>query len=454
MKLGHWTVLTKPAINSRFGPFFFASVRPHVDFRPDVITMDPVATSGPQAQGIARALPIQRPKLPTVPRIQRRHSMTKTTDRIALLSPSPGTQRHLLVHRYGHPGARPKAYLQASIHADETPAMLVAHHLMRLLDEADAKGAITGEIILVPVANPIGLSQTLNDHLLGRHEASGGGNFNRSWPDLYPTLPDRVAGKLGGDAARNIEAVRTALREIAAELKPNSELSSLRVALSRLAVDADIVLDMHCDDEALMHLYLIPQHWPEAGDLSAEIGSRATLLSEDSGGHSFDETFSTPWVKLAAAVPAGTPIPPACLAATIEYRGQAETSDEINLPDAKSLLRFLQRRGLIAGDPGPQPTPLCEATRLDATEVLRSPVAGVVCYRRAIGARVAKGDVIAEILNPLAEDVAQARHPLLAGTDGFLLTRRQHKMVRPGDSVGKIVGTEPLASRRGYLLED
>lgn len=380
--------------------------------------------------------------------------MTKITERIALVSPSPGTQRHLLAHRYGRPGARPKAYLQASIHADETPAMLVAHHLMRLLDEADAKGAIAGEIILVPVANPIGLSQSLNDHLLGRHEASGGGNFNRSWPDLYPALPTRVAGKLGRDPARNIDTVRTALREIAGELQPSNEFSSLRGALTRLAVDADIVLDMHCDDEALMHLYLIPQHWPEARDLSAEIGSRATLLSADSGGHSFDETFSTPWTRLAAAVGPETPVPPACLAATIEYRGQADTSDEINRPDAQALFRFLQRRGLIAGDPGPLPKPLCEATSLDATEVLRSPVAGIVCYRRALGAKVAKGDVIAEILNPLAEDPSQQRLPLAAGTDGFLMTRRQHKMVRPGNSIGKIVGTEPLASRQGYLLED
>jgi len=381
-------------------------------------------------------------------------SMTKTTERIALVSPSPGTQRQLLAHRYGRSGARPKAYLQASIHADETPAMLVAHHLMRLLDEADAKGAITGEIILVPVANPIGLSQSLNDHLLGRHEASGGGNFNRSWPDLYQTLPTRVAGKLGRDPARNIDMIRTALREIAGELEPSSEFSSLRAALTRLAVDADIVLDMHCDDEALMHLYLIPQHWPEAKDLSAEIGSRATLLAEDSGGHSFDETFSTPWTRLAAAVGPDTPVPAACLAATLEYRGQADTSDEINRPDAQALFRFLQRRGLIAGDPGPLPKPLCDATSLDATEVLRSPVAGIVCYRRTLGAKVAKGDVIAEIVNPLAEDPSQARIPLAAGTDGFLMTRRQHKMVRPGNSIGKIVGTEPLASRQGYLLED
>jgi predicted deacylase len=380
--------------------------------------------------------------------------MTRTTEHIALLSPSPGTQRHLLVHRYGRRGARPKAYLQASIHADETPAMLVAHHLMRLLDEADAKGAVAGEIVLVPVANPIGLSQNLNNHLLGRHEASGGGNFNRNWPDLYPSLPGRIIGKLGSDPSRNVDIVRSALREIVAEFKPASELSSLRTALTQLAVDADFVFDLHCDDEALMHLYLIPQHWPDARDLSAEIGSRATLLAEDSGGHSFDETFSTPWTRLAAAVPAGTPIPPACLAATIEYRGQADTSDAINLPDAEALFRFFQRRGLVEGDPGPEPQPLCDATRLDATEVLRSPVAGIVCYRLPLGATVRKGDVIAEILNPLAEDGSQARHPLHAGTDGFLMTRRQLKMVRPGDSIGKIVGVQPLASRKGPLLED
>lgn len=380
--------------------------------------------------------------------------MTKTVERIALNPPSPGTTRQLLVHRYGQPGARPKAYLQASLHADETPAMMVAHHLIRLLDAADAQGAVKGEIVLVPVANPIGLAQNANGYLVGRHELSGGGNFNRNWPDLYTDLPERVAGKLGPDAARNVEIVRAALREIVAGLSAGSEFASLRVALARLAVDADFVFDLHCDDDALMHLYMLPQHWPDAADLSAEIGSHATMLSDDSGGHSFDETFSTPWVKLAKAVGPSTPVPPACMSATIEYRGQADVADEINKPDARALYRFFQRRGLIAGDPGPLPAALCDGTRLDATEVLRTPVAGILAYKQALGARVKKGDLIAEILDPLAEDRARARTALHAGTDGLILSRRQHKMVRPGDAVAKIVGTVPLASRQGYLLED
>src|SRR5476651_2175621 len=97
----------------------------------------------------------------------------KSIERIDLGAPSLGSTRHLTVHRYGKPGARPKAYLQASLHADEIPPMLVQHHLIRLLDEADKAGAIRGEIVVVPVANPIGSGQVLISTLSGRHDAAG-----------------------------------------------------------------------------------------------------------------------------------------------------------------------------------------------------------------------------------------------------------------------------------------
>src|SRR5215472_15596053 len=90
-----------------------------------------------------------------------------------------GTTRGLSAWRYGKPGARPKAYLQAAIHADEIPGMLVMHHLLPLLDAAAAAGEIAGELIVVPVANPIGLSQSINGTHLGRFDLAGGGNFNR-----------------------------------------------------------------------------------------------------------------------------------------------------------------------------------------------------------------------------------------------------------------------------------
>ena len=60
--------------------------------------------------------------------------MTRQTRRLPLMSSAPGGSRHLLLHSYGLPEARPKAYIQAALHADEIPGLLVQHHLLRRLD--------------------------------------------------------------------------------------------------------------------------------------------------------------------------------------------------------------------------------------------------------------------------------------------------------------------------------
>lgn len=379
--------------------------------------------------------------------------MTKSIERIPLLASSPGAQRHVHVHRYGAAGARPKAYLQAALHADEIPPLLVLHHLIRMLDEADRQGRIRGEIVVVPMANPIGAGQVLNHMLLGRYELGGGGNFNRNWPDLSAGLADAVRARLGDDPAANVALIRAAMGEALAAMQASNEMTSLRLALARRAYDADIALDLHCDNDALMHLYLIPAHWPEAHDLAAEIGARAVLTAADSGGRSFDETMSTPWVNLAEAIPE-RPVPAACLAGTVEYRGQADVFDELAEPDAAALLRFLVRRGLVAGEAGPLPPPQAEATDFAACDVVRSPGAGIIAYKATLGAVVAEGEVIAELVDPLADDPRAARTPIKAGTDGLLLTRRLDKLVRPGDGIAKVVGTRPLPHRTGLLLED
>ncbi len=380
--------------------------------------------------------------------------MTRRIERHRLHASTPGTSREVMVRRYGEAGARPKAYIQASLHADEIPALLTAHHLTGLLDQAADRGAIRGEIVLVPYANPIGLSQFVENHHHGRREISGGGNFNRNWPKLLEMLDDRLDGKLTDSPAENVKAVRAAMIEALAAETPQNELHSLRLILARLAVDADLVFDLHCDDEALMHLFLIPAHWPEGQDIAAELGCRAVLLAEDSGGGSFDETFSTPWTYLAEKHP-DHPIPAVCVSGTVELRGQSDVEDSLASADATALFRILQRRGLIEGDPGPVPAPQCAATRLDACEVLRAPAPGVVAYAVALGAQVRKGDIVAWIVDPAAEDPAQARLPVCAGTDGLILSRRDRRYALPGMTLAKIVGTETLPARAGGpLLED
>jgi predicted deacylase len=377
--------------------------------------------------------------------------MSRRTERLPLAYGSPGTARSVLVHRYGSPGRGRKAYLQASLHADEIPAMATLHHLVRLLDAADENGSIDGEIVVVPYANPIGLDQFLSGGHSGRYELASGGNFNRDWPALDRGLAAALDGALGDDPAANVEAIREALREKVEALPAADEMDDLRRLLARLAVDADLVLDLHCDDDALMHLYLLSTHWPDGEDLACDLGCQAVLLADDSGGGPFDECFSTPWLRLAKAFP-DKPIPAACLAGTVELRGQSDVDDATATANANALYRILQRRGFIAGGPEPLAPPLCKGTPLAACEVVKAPDTGILSYCVALGETVSKGDLVAWLIDPAAEEPREGRQAIRAGTDGQVLSRRSLKYTRAGWSVAKIAGTAPLAEREGGAL--
>ena len=237
-----------------------------------------------------------------------------------------------------------------------------------------------------------------------------------------------------------------------AELPAVTELNRLRRALASEAADADLLLDLHCDDDALMHLYLMAAHWPEGRDIAAELGCRAVLLADDSGGGAFDECFASVWTRFARRFP-DHPIPAACLAGTVELRGQPDVSDDLAEKDADALFRVLQRRGFVACDPGDPPAPLCEATRLEACDVVRAPAAGILSYEAALGQRVRAGETIAWLIDPAAENPETGRRPIPARNDGLILNRRTHKYVVPGLAVAKVVGAAPLDWRApGKLL--
>ncbi|PZQ51634.1 MAG: peptidase M14 [Rhodovulum sulfidophilum] len=366
---------------------------------------------------------------------------------IRLPSIAPGTRRELTLLRFGTPSARPKAYLQAGLHADELPGMLILSLLAEMLATAEAKGDILGEIVLVPVANPIGLAQHRTGFLLGRYENNTAGNFNRDYLDLAALISPALEGKLGPDPEANVELIRTAMADVLAAQSPLTEVGALRHALLTLSHDADFMLDLHADNEAEVHLYTGTPLWPAASDLAAEIGARAVLLAELSGGNPFDEAVGGPWWILARENPEA-PIPPACLSATLEMRSNNDVDAELARSDALALFRFLTRRGLLRGSPDAPPPPLCEATPLEAMQQVTAPTAGIVVYKAALGAHVAEGDLIAEIVDPLGAPPVAVR----AHTGGVLFARHEQPYAWSGKIIGKIAGTEALPERTGKLL--
>ncbi len=357
----------------------------------------------------------------------------------------PGTQQALTVCRFGQAGAAKKAYVQASMHADEIPAMLCAHHLRALLEEAQAQGRIVGEIILVPAANPIGLSQVLLDHHMGRHHLPSGRNFNRFWPDGTEAVMEQ-GDAFGPDPAANAMLARRLVKRHLEHLESHSGDEALKLLLMRLAHDADIVLDLHTDLDAQLHLYVDPDHWPGLSDLAGVLDAKVVMLARHSGGNAFEETIAAPYIAMReAGIPTILPV-----TVTVELRGQLDVDEELARQDALALFDFLVMRGLINGEAAAADFSGIAAP-FEATDLVRAPAGGIVVYERALGDQVRAGDVLGHIVDPLTG----TRTPACTMQDGWLFTRNLHRFVQAGDVIAKVQGRAPLPGRKkGALMTD
>ena len=203
--------------------------------------------------------------------------MSVSTIRIELPAPAPGTRRTLLAHRYGSPGARPKAYFQAAIHADEIPGLLVAQHLLRGLEQARADGRILGEVVVVPAANPIGLSQHLNGRLLGRFDFESTGNFNRAFPDLAVVALERARGRLGPDPTANVALVRETLRAALTEQRAARETVALKLP-AIVTTDLRLNEPRYATLPNIMKAKKKPLDTVKPADLGVDVTPRLTTL--------------------------------------------------------------------------------------------------------------------------------------------------------------------------------
>ncbi|SHM75354.1 hypothetical protein SAMN05192549_102412 [Duganella sacchari] len=366
--------------------------------------------------------------------------------RHAISAPHSSAVYELNSFHFG-PASEKRVYIQASLHADEVPGMLVAQFLRRRLIALEAEAKLRAEIVLVPAANPIGLAQAVHGAPFGRFDLRTGINFNRAYKHVAAELKTMLTGQLGSDAAANVRIVRRHARAALADWRPADDSETLKKTLLGLAIDADIVLDLHCDNEAALHIY---SGTPLAGaiaPLAALMQSHATLLTTASGGEPFDEACSRLWWELARHFGDRYPIPAACIAATIELRGERDVSEALAETDADAILRYLALNGALALDENQAiPQPLCAATALEAVQPLLAPHAGILLYRRQLGERVEAGDVIAELIDPVSGQAT----PLRTEVAGVFFARSGYRHVLRGMNIGKVAGRD--AFREGKLL--
>jgi uncharacterized protein len=367
------------------------------------------------------------------------------TDSVPLTGPSPGTTRTLSRHHWGREGATPKVYLQGGLHADEMPGPLALFHLMSLLDTAEAEGRITGHVVVVPVANPIGLSEWLLHKPVGRRNLEGAHNFNRGYPDLAALAGDALEGRLGDDPKANVTIIREAFSTALAAVKADTEVDELRIRLIQGSHDADIVLDLHCDHRAVMHFYASTARLEITDLLGRCTGSTLALIEDVSGGNAFDEAHTAPWRALRGRF--GDRVPSPCFSTTLEYRGQRDVSDALAAQDANGLMAFLTAVGALTGGPAPAHGPAEEMPLAGAVEFM-APMGGIVSWVAQPGDQVSEGQVLGHV----TDAAARRRVEIKAPTTGLLFRQELWTTCLKGQGLCHVAGRD--IRRQGDLLSD
>jgi predicted deacylase len=314
--------------------------------------------------------------------------------------------------RFDGDGSGPKVHLQAGVHADEIAGMLVLHLLLPRLQACQDQGLLKGCVTVVPQANPFGIGQFRQGRILGRiHEATGQ-NFNR--------LFDRSL----------------------ALTRPATNLGHWQKSLAQLAADADLMLDLHTDDEALPYLYIHRSFWPQGRELAAALKVDVAILWDEGGDGSFEETIISPWLREAEIGKR--------LAATIELRGQADVNDLLAEQDAAGLYAWLCACGvideqvLLAQWQG-------EAVDIGCMESIFAAQPGVLIFERALGDHLEEGERFARILGRPGDPASEV--VLRAAQAGRMVTRYRDRLVPQGAVVAKFTGSRQSQNWAGGLLD-
>lgn len=367
-----------------------------------------------------------------------------------LASSHVGDAKTVTFFRYGKEGARPKVYIQASLHSGEMTGTLALTHLRGLLDEEERQGRIAGEIVVVPIANPIGMAQFFAGDIQGRFDGPSLTNYNRDHFEISKAIAPLLESRLTDDAAGNVALIRGVAADHVDNLAETTTWHSLRKHLLRQSIDADICLDLHSDMDAVMFMYINAYDWPGLRDLSCDLGCRAVLgLEPYVPSTTFAGVVGSLWRRLAEMFPQH-PIPDACQSAMIEMRGRHDCSHELARTDAQAFVDFLRRRGVLTGDAPPLPESLCDCVDVEGMDVGYAPGPGFVTFHRKPGEVVQPGDLLCEVIDPTAEspeDMCKAVH---ARQHGVIYARAlDGTVVVPGRVLFRIAGARRLEHRKG-----
>jgi predicted deacylase len=339
-----------------------------------------------------------------------------TKSYIAVAQNASGRSLHVPIYRISDNQPGPSVYIQSSIHGAEVQGNVVIYHLLQALQSTPIKG----EIILVPNCNPVGTNITAGEYTLGRFDPVNGTNWNRGY--FYDeSKVFSFADTLQSDM--NEQEIKSAFRQLwanAIEEKLRQPwglglAQQLNLSLQRMAVKADIVLDLHNGPVSTRHVY-IPEYAKEA---AYQFSIPHCIFIPNVFAGALDEACFSPWWTLQDLLKKKftREIDFGVQAFTLEMGSQEVIDFDEGKKDARGILGFLACKGVLDNRQYTPDKMVRVGVSLSNYKTLYTDFGGMVEYCVKPGQRVTKGEVMAKVLNIDDLDSTNAIYEVLAPCD-------------------------------------
>lgn len=224
---------------------------------------------------------------------------------IDLQSLASGDFLQLKVYRFVGNSEGKKVYIQANLHGAEIVGNAVIYELIKCFSSLQPQD-INGEIILVPLCNPVGVNQRHHFFSTGRFNPHDGQNWNRIFWDCSSEISKEIDSFLEENFdLSEAEIYRIYKDKIRRKLEKKIEeedrirglsfSEKYRNLLQKLSALADYVIDIHSSSvSAISYIYTFKGREKSAEYFGFDYG----VLVDEIEGKAFDEAFLNPWLKL------------------------------------------------------------------------------------------------------------------------------------------------------------
>lgn len=327
---------------------------------------------------------------------------------IPVVQLASGDRLSLQVYQFRGSVGGKKAYLQSNLHGAEISGNAVIYELIEYLMSLDSSQLI-GEIWLLPVCNPVGVSQRSHHFSPGRYNLYDGEDWNRIFWDFEKQGEDILAfAKSHLELDANTIKVNYR-KEIALSFakqltiinapssRPYSEI--YRYHLQSLCLDADLVLDLHSStNHALDYIYCFSSREESAKAFLFDRG----ILMDEYDGDAFDEAFLKPWLALERVfAELGRNIVFDVESWTLELGSGMQINPESVTSGLRGIKNYLATQGLLKIDGFPLPETVQHQiilTPKNSVKKYYAPGGGMIRSRVELGSFVKQGELLYQIL--------------------------------------------------------